>query len=112
MSRTGLRPVGYLERLGLMRQITIGRILSLLIAIGYATCMIIGAHGFTEDVFKGCMVLLFPLALIWFPEQIGDATGYFAGHMMRVDAPTPPVLISIMGWLFLVGLPVLFYFIT
>lgn len=101
-----------MERLELMIQITIGRILSLLIAIGYATCVIIGAHGFTADVFKCCIALLFPLALIWFPEQIGGATGYFAGHMMRVDTPTPPILISIMGWLFLVGLPILFYFIT
>ena len=95
-----------------MIQISIGRILSLLIAIGYLVCAIIGEHGFTVNVLKCFLVLLLPLALIWFPEQIGDATGYFAGHMMRVDTPTPPILISIMGWLFLVGLPVLFYFIT
>ena len=95
-----------------MIQISIGKILSLLIAIGYVVCAIIGEHGFTVEVFKFFAVLLFPLALIWFPDQIGEATGYFAGHLMRVDTPTPPILISIMGWLFLVGLPVLIYFIT
>lgn len=95
-----------------MIQINIGKILSLLVAIGYLVCAIIGEHGFTVDVFKCSIVLLLPLALIWFPDQMGDATGYLAGHMMRVDTPTPPILISIMGWLFLVGLPVLFYFIT
>ena len=97
---------------GAMIQISIGKILSLLIAIGYVVCAIIGEHGFTVEVFKFFAVLLFPLALIWFPDQIGEATGYFAGHMMRVDTPTPPILISIMGWLFLVGFPVLAYFIT
>ena len=75
-----------MERLELMIQITIGRILSLLIAIGYATCVIIGAHGFTADVFKCCIALLFPLALIWFPEQIGGATGYFAENS-RLSEP-------------------------
>jgi hypothetical protein len=92
-----------------MIQIGIGKILSLLIAIGYLVCAIIADHGFTLNVLKCFAALLLPLALIWFPDQIGDAIGYFAGHMMRVDAPTPPVLISIMGWLFLVGLPLLFY---
>lgn len=91
---------------------SLGRILSLLITLVYVTCAIIGTHGFTADVLQLCLVLLFPLALIWFPDQIGEATGYFAGHMMQVDTPTPPILIKIMGWLFLVGLPLLLYFIA
>ena len=95
-----------------MIRITIGKIVGLLVAVGYAICAVVGEHGFTANVFKFCAVLIFPLALIWFPDQIGDATGYFAGHMMKVDTPTPPVLISIMGWFFLVGLPVLLFFIT
>ena len=93
-------------------EVTISKILGLVIALGYAVCMIVAAHGFTVDVCKGCAALLLPLALIWFPDEIGDATGYLAGNFMRVDTPTPPILISIMGWLFLVGLPVLLYFIT
>jgi len=95
-----------------MIQISIGKILSLLIAIGYVVCAIIGEHGFTVEVFKCFIVLLFPLVLIWFPDQIGDATGYMIGNWMQVDKPTPPILISIMGWFFLLGLPVLMYFLS
>ncbi len=89
-------------------QIAVGKILSVLIAVAYAAFAIIdgGATGL-----KCSIALLFPLALIWFPDEIGSATGYFAGHMMRVDAETPPILISIMGWFFLVGLPVVLYFL-
>ena len=92
-----------------MIELTLGRVLSLIVAVAYALGMIIDAHGFSEDVVKGCIALLFPLALIWFSEQIGSATGYFAGHMMRVDTPTPGILISIIGWFFLIGLPVVFW---
>jgi hypothetical protein len=90
-------------------QITAGKISSLAIAVAFAVFAIVdgGAAGL-----KCCLALLFPLALIWFPDEIGSATGYFAGHMMRVDAETPPILISIMGWLFLIGMPVVLYFLS
>ncbi|HEY3932470.1 MAG TPA: hypothetical protein VGM58_08885 [Verrucomicrobiae bacterium] len=91
-------------------QITIGKILGLLIAIGYAICAAIGAGGFTEEVFKCCMALLLPLALIWFPDEIGSFTGYFKSGYVNVE--TPAIMISFMGWFFLVGLPVLFYFLN
>jgi hypothetical protein len=44
------------------------------------------------------------LLLIWFPEQIGSAI------ISTLDRPapteTPPVLVAFMGWVFLVGVPV------
>jgi len=89
-------------------QVTIGKIMSLLIGVGYATFAIM--DGGVEGL-KCSAALLFPLALIWFPDEIGSATGYFAGNFLRVDAETPPILISIMGWFFLVGLPVFLYFL-
>lgn len=52
---------------------------------------------------------LLPLALIWFPEVIGSATGA-VGHG-HVDHETPPVLIVLAGWFLLVGLPAVLYFI-
>ena len=55
--------------------ITMGKILGLLIALGYAVAMIVNAGGITSQVFKGCVVLLLPLALIWFPDQMGSFTG-------------------------------------
>jgi hypothetical protein len=48
-----------------------------------------------------------PLVLIWFPEQLGSAKGYFVKGSY-VDSESPPILLSILGWLFLLGLPMLF----
>ena len=95
-----------------MIQINLGKVSSLLIAGGYAVSMIVQARGFTVDVLKACVALLLPLVLIWLPEQIGDATGYLIGNMVRVDTPTPPILISMMGWFFLIGLPVLLFLLS
>jgi len=91
-------------------QITIGKILGLLIALGYVVAMIVQAGGITLTVFKGCMVLLLPLALIWFPDELGSLTGY-VGRGGNINTETPPILVSIAGWFFLVGLPVLMYFL-
>jgi hypothetical protein len=88
-------------------RITIGKILSLLIAIGYAViaCRHQGVTGLKYSV-----SLLFPLAFIWFPEEIGNLTGYFRSGYVNVQ--TPAIFISIIGWCFLVGLPVLLYLLT
>ncbi len=92
-------------------QITIGKILGLLIALGYAVGMIVHTGGVTVDVVKGCVVLLLPLALLWFPDELGNLTGY-VGRSGNINTETPPILVSVMGWFFLVGLPVLLYFLS
>lgn len=92
-------------------EITIGKILALLIAIGYAVGTAVHAHGVTPDLVGGCVILLLPLALIWFPEEMGSFTGY-VGRGGSIDTETPPILVSIAGWFFLVGLPVLMYFLS
>jgi hypothetical protein len=51
--------------------------------------------------------LLLPLTLIWFPEEIGNLTGYYKTGYVNVQ--TPGVIVSFLGWFFLVGLPVLLY---
>lgn len=84
---------------------TISRIASLLIALPAMIAGIIevtAEKGFGPDVFAP-LVLLFPLALIWFPEPIGSITGYI-GHG-RISVETPPVLVAAAGWFFLVGFP-------
>lgn len=91
-------------------QITIGKILALLIALGYAIGMVVHAGGVTVDVVKGSIVLLLPLALIWFPDELGSMTGY-VGRGGNINTETPSILVSIAGWFFLVGLPVLMYFL-
>ena len=91
-------------------RITIGRAASALIAIGYVLMLIVQQGGLTADVLRVCTVLVFPLALIWFPEELGGLTGYFA-RGMYVDTETPPIFLSIMGWFFLVGLPALVWYL-
>lgn len=102
------------QTLGVLRaamQITIGKILALLIALGYLIAMAIHAGSVTVEVFKGFVALLLPLALIWFPDGLGSMTGY-VGRGGNINTETPSILVSITGWFFLVGLPVLMYFLS
>ncbi len=93
-------------------QLTFSRLLRLVIAIAYGVAACTKAdHLHIKQIVVLIIGLGVVLALIWFPDEIGDATGYMAGHMMRVDLPTPPILISIMGWFFLVGLPLALWII-
>jgi hypothetical protein len=88
-------------------QVSIGKLLSLVIAIAYAVVAVkhAGVAGLEWSV-----GLLLPLALIWFPEEIGSLTGYYkTGY---VNTQTPGVVMSCIGWLFLVGMPVLAWVIT
>jgi hypothetical protein len=91
-------------------RITIGKMIALLIAVGYIAAAVVAEHGFTGNVLKGCAVLVLPMVLIWFPEELGGLTG-FAMRGATVDTETPQVLISVMGWFFLIGLPVIAYFV-
>ena len=87
---------------------TISRIASLVITlpvvIGGVTVGIT-ERGFVPEVFAPLLVVLIPLALIWFPEPIGSATGYM-GHGV-IDVETQPLLVAAMGWFLLVGVPVI-----
>ena len=55
------------------------------------------------------LALLLPLAMILFPEEIGNLTGYYKTGYVNVQ--TPGAMVSFLGWCFLVGLPVLLYFV-
>ena len=87
-------------------QVTVGKILSVVVVVAYALVAVsyAGAAGL-----KWCTGLLLPLAFIWFPEEIGSITGYFRTGYVNVQ--TPGVFISLLGWFFLVVLPVLLYLI-
>ena len=87
----------------------ISKILSLIIAIGFFVAMVIAEHGLTKDSLLGGAILLLPLALIWFPEELGSYTGLVT-RGGQIDTETPPGLVSAMGWFFLAGLPLLVYF--
>lgn len=85
-------------------QITVGKILALVIAVGYAifAFRIQGMSGL-----KCSAGILFPLSFIWFPDEIGSLTGYFRSGYVNVQ--TPGIMISFLGWFFLVGFPILLY---
>ena len=79
------------------------RMLSILIALAY----LIGAaltEGWTHELGALVTYLTFALALIWFPEEIGDFTGHYR---VQITAPTPDILIALAGWFFLLGMPVI-----
>jgi hypothetical protein len=92
-------------------QITIGKFLSLLIAVAYTAAIIFQDHGITFSVVRASLVLLIPLGLIWFPEEIGSFTGY-VGRGGNIDTETPPIMVTVMGWVLLVGMPALVYYVT
>jgi len=79
----------------------VSRALSLLVAAAYvAVCV-------WQDGAKDLppfLVLLLPLALIWFPEQIGSMTGYFGVGHGSITAESPPLLVAFVGWVFLLGI--------
>lgn len=86
------------------------RVLSLVIAIGYAAAMIVHTRGLSVDILEVGVARLLPLALIWFPDTLGSLTGY-VGRDGKINTETPPILVSLAGWFFLVGLPMVIYFL-
>jgi hypothetical protein len=89
-------------------KVTFGRVLSFMIAIGYVVAMIL-VYGWVTPCLILCLFPFFPVALIWFPDELGAARGWIGGGM-SLDEDTPAIFVSIMGWLLLVGMPFIFYF--
>jgi hypothetical protein len=85
-------------------EITISKIVAVVIALGYAIAMVVNL-GLSRA--GGVVLLIVPLGLIWFPEELGSYTGYFS-RGSTIDTETPPFIVSGLGWLFLFlfGMPV------
>jgi len=86
-------------------EITISKIVAVVIALGYAIAIVVNV-GFTTHA-TSVLLLFVPLGLIWFPEELGSYTGY-VGRGSTIDAETPAAVVSFIGWLFLllIGIPV------
>jgi hypothetical protein len=84
------------------------RIISLAIAIAYAIGLAVMQGGVDFGVARSWIILIMPLALIWFPEELGSITGN-VGRGSYITHETPGAFIAAMGWFFLVGFPVLLY---
>ena len=55
-------------------------------------------------VMRFVIFLVFPLACIWFSEEMGSYTGMMRGHMITTE--TPRCLVAFFGWVLLL-LPVI-----
>ncbi len=81
-----------------------GKVLSALIFLTYLILMYM--IGGAEWCFRLFLLLLLPLACIWFPEELGDYTG-LAGRGY-VSESSPGWLVALVGWiLLLLGGPLL-----
>jgi hypothetical protein len=90
------------------------KILAVAIALGYLIAIVIAAvvrepsvAPIVSFVASFAVLLLVPLGLIWFPDEIGSITGYVS-HGCYIDTATPPALVAFIGWLILllIGIPV------
>ena len=86
----------------------IGKLLSLLVALGYLIGPVIASGKVDSGLLCVGVYLLIPLSLIWFPEFFGSFTGY-VGRGGNIDTESPPFLVAFFGWCFLVGFPLLSY---
>jgi hypothetical protein len=81
----------------------VSRGLGVLVAVAYLCLASIGY--LTPNLAGPILVgMVLGLLLIWFPETIGGALAYFGPG--RTAPETPPFLVALAGWLFLLGVPV------
>jgi hypothetical protein len=100
--------------------ITVSKLIAVVIALGYfVTAVVVGKPGVSEGVML-VLALLVPLALIWFPEMGSSwprkKTVLYTyedsfGRRRRPWRDSHPWMVAFMGWFFLLGLPLVCYFI-
>jgi hypothetical protein len=86
------------------------RTASATVAVLYAVAAYLATGGWKPWMPTVAVALAFPLLLIWFPEPLGKYTGPIRHGY--IDQETPPGLIRAAGWFFLVGLPLIVYFVS
>jgi hypothetical protein len=85
--------------------VLINRSASLLIFLAYIAAGFARGGGRVALVFT--ILLLLPVACIWFPQPLGDYAGTIFGQ--AVTSSTPAFLVCAGGWLVLVGVPFIAY---
>lgn len=80
-------------------RVTVAKAASVILALG-----ICAYHGSLVLI----LLILWPLSFIWFPEFWGNYTGFLRSPY--INQKSPPVLVSLLGWFFLVAfLPLLWW---
>ena len=93
-------------------QITAGKIASLPVGAGCLVAAIAMGACQAFHIFLLVAFLSLCLALIWFPGALGGFRGYlYLGTHARIDRKTHPLLVSVMGWLLLLALPAVIYWL-
>lgn len=91
-----------------MNATRLNRTLSSIVLVGYI--FMAQRLGALVLMIKIGVALLLALACVWFPDAFGDFAGVV--HFHRITTPTPAILVRIIGWLILVGLPLLMWYIV
>ena len=94
-----------------IQSVVSSRTLSLLVAIVYVVMGCLSARS-TAKVFASILIfggaLLFPLACIWFADELGEYVGALPGP--GIDRRSPAWMVKVGGWILLLLPAVLFYF--
>jgi hypothetical protein len=86
----------------------LNRTLSFLVLVSYI--FVAQRLGALVLMIKIVVPLLLALGCVWFPDAFGDFAGVV--HFHRITTATPACLVRIMGWLILVGLPFLVWYLA
>jgi hypothetical protein len=94
--------------------VTHSKLASLAIAVVYVIAIAISTGGNMNDILPVCLMLLVPLVLIWFPDQLGSVSPVRRGGNWATEgtgrfSESPGILVAAMGWFFLVGMPLIIY---
>jgi hypothetical protein len=84
-------------------EVTPSKIIALVIALGYLTIFIMMGDWDARGVVTMCIFLSFPLAFIWFPDEIEEYGKIAAERGSRFNTPTPASVLVVVGWVFLLG---------
>jgi hypothetical protein len=106
-------PAEHQSRLQAM-QVTRSKIIALVIALGYLAPVIVVAGWDIQGAGVMCLMLSMPLVFIWFPEKVEAHTRRLAERTYsRIDTETPAFVVTLVGWVWLVGyLPLLAYLLA
>ena len=75
----------------------INRVLSAAVAFVYLIVACVG--GGPPLVIKCALLLLLPMACIWFGDEMGSFTGVMSGSY--IDSESPGCLVAVLGWVLL-----------
>lgn len=89
-------------------EITKGKLIGLLVAPAVVAIVIVVSGDDSPAAARACVWIAIGLALVWFPDELGSFQGY-VGRGGNINKETPPALITLVGWFFIVCMPALMY---